>query len=70
MSDFLARLFSLDGRVALVTGGSPGIGEAMAGALARAGARVVLLARGEGRLKESVTQGSVTLDGEDVLAAV
>ncbi len=44
---FLDRLFSLDGRVALVTGGSSGIGHAMARALALAGARVVLLARGE-----------------------
>jgi gluconate 5-dehydrogenase len=46
---FLDGLFSLDGRVALVTGGSSGIGHAMARALALAGARVVLLARsGEG----------------------
>ena len=44
---FLDGLFSLDGRVALVTGGSSGIGHAMARALALAGARVVLLARGE-----------------------
>ncbi len=44
---FLDSLFSLDGRVALVTGGSSGIGHAMARALALAGARVVLLARGE-----------------------
>ncbi len=43
---FLDGLFSLDGRVALVTGGSSGIGHAMARALALAGARVVLLARG------------------------
>jgi gluconate 5-dehydrogenase len=50
---FLGSLFSLDGRVALVTGGSSGIGRGMAGALARAGARVVLLARGEDRLKEA-----------------
>jgi gluconate 5-dehydrogenase len=37
--------------VAAVTGGSSGIGEAMASALARAGARVVLVARDAGRLK-------------------
>jgi len=42
---FLAELFSLDGRIAVVTGGSSGIGAGMAAALARAGARVVLVAR-------------------------
>ena len=51
---YLGTLFSLDGRVALVTGGSSGIGRAMARALAGAGARVVLLARGEEALKDSV----------------
>jgi NAD(P)-dependent dehydrogenase (short-subunit alcohol dehydrogenase family) len=37
-SAYLSDLFSLDGRVAVVTGGSSGIGAAMARALARAGA--------------------------------
>ena len=55
MSEYLRGLFSLDGRVALVTGGSSGIGRAMATALARAGARVVILARGEAALKDTVT---------------
>lgn len=41
----LAALFDLSGRSALVTGGNSGIGEAMATALALAGARVVLMAR-------------------------
>jgi len=41
----IERLFSLDGKVALVTGASSGIGQAIAGVLAEAGARVVLVAR-------------------------
>lgn len=43
-------LFDLTGRTALVTGSSQGIGYALAGGLARAGARVVLNARDAGRL--------------------
>lgn len=44
MSAF-ASLFELSKRTALVTGGSSGLGEAMAQALGLAGARVILLAR-------------------------
>jgi NAD(P)-dependent dehydrogenase (short-subunit alcohol dehydrogenase family) len=54
MTDYLRDLFSLDGRIALVTGGSSGIGQAMAGALARAGASVVVLARGAAALDQTV----------------
>ncbi|HXC85144.1 MAG TPA: SDR family oxidoreductase [Trebonia sp.] len=55
MTGFLAELFSLDGRVAVVTGGSSGIGEAMASALALAGAKVVLVARDPTRLSATST---------------
>ncbi len=40
-------LFRLDGRVALITGGSKGLGEAMAEALADAGADLMLVSRHE-----------------------
>jgi gluconate 5-dehydrogenase len=53
MTDFLHRLFSLDGRVAVVTGGSSGIGKGMALALAGAGARVVIVARRAAVIEET-----------------
>jgi gluconate 5-dehydrogenase len=50
----LEALFSLQGRTALVTGGSSGIGFGIASALGGAGARIVIVARGEDALVSSV----------------
>jgi len=49
----LTELFSLSGKIALVTGASSGIGRLMAATLAEAGASVVLVARNPDRLEEA-----------------
>ena len=68
-SDYLSNLFSLEGRFALVTGGSSGIGEGIAVALAGAGARVVLLARDKARMEAAAARvgaaGWVSADAAD-----
>jgi len=45
--------FSLEGRMAIVTGGSRGIGQAIAREFVARGARVVITARGEAALQEA-----------------
>ena len=49
-------LFRLDGLVALVTGANSGIGNAIAAALADAGAKIVLVARREAELKAAAAE--------------
>ena len=52
----LTGQFRLDGKTALITGGSKGLGLAMARILAEAGASVVICSRSEGELKKALGQ--------------
>jgi NAD(P)-dependent dehydrogenase (short-subunit alcohol dehydrogenase family) len=56
MTSYLEQLFSLAGRSAVVTGGSSGIGRAIALALGQAGASVVVIARGRDALDDAVAE--------------
>ncbi len=64
----MAGLSDVRGRVALVTGASSGIGEALAGELARRGAKVALIGRRKERLAEIV--GELTRAGLEARAHV
>lgn len=54
MSTALKTLFNLEGRTALVTGGSRGLGLTMAEALGEFGAKIVVTARKQNELDEAV----------------
>ncbi|HZY15000.1 MAG TPA: SDR family oxidoreductase [Ramlibacter sp.] len=54
MTRTVQQLFNLEGRTALVTGGSRGLGLQLARALGEAGARIMLCSRKAGDLEEAV----------------
>lgn len=54
--EYLNKIFNLDNKVAVITGGSGIIGSEIAKGMLNAGAKVVLLARDEKVLKEKVEQ--------------
>lgn len=58
--------FNLEGKTAIIGGSSKGLGKACAVALAREGANIVLLARGEGTLMQ--TKKEIEAFGVEVLA--
>src|SRR5919204_2500195 len=61
--------FRLDGRRALVTGGSRGLGRAMAQALAEAGADLILVGRDPDALRQAAQELAATGRQVDALAA-
>ncbi len=62
----LQHLFRLDNKIAIVTGGSTGIGRAMAWALGMQGARLLLMARSANVLNETII--AFAKDGIDARA--
>lgn len=70
MKDAHAGRFSLDGQVALVIGGTSGIGKAIAAGYAEAGARVIVAGRDAGKLDRCVAElgkaGAVSGHAADV----
>lgn len=66
-SNEVTNLFNLQGRQALVTGGSRGIGAAIAYALGKAGAKLTLAATGKGL---SETADRMKSDGVDVARTI
>lgn len=72
MDDEVGRLLSLDGRVALVTGGATGIGEGIARLLRKAGAEVVIGdvdTTGAERVAADIGGRAVALDVTDAASA-
>lgn len=65
-ADFLTSLYSLEGKVAVVTGGTGVLGSVMAYGLARAGAKVAIMGRRADRARELVAE--ITNSGRDALA--
>ncbi len=69
MSGKLAQLFDLEGRVAIITGGSRGLGLQIAEALCEYGATTVLVARKQAELDKAVAHLAARGGSADSIAA-
>ncbi|KAA8497976.1 Nodulation protein G [Porphyridium purpureum] len=69
MGSYLDELFGLRGRVAIVTGSTGGLGEAMAEALYCAGAKVIINGRYQERTEKAAAAALERLQGKAVLGA-
>jgi len=66
MNTYIQDMFTLEGKIALVTGASRGLGQAMAIAFAKAGATLVLTARSKESLTDTVKM--IEAEGGEALA--
>ncbi|MSR79451.1 MAG: SDR family oxidoreductase [Gemmataceae bacterium] len=62
--------FDLSGKVALITGGSQGLGKAMARGLVEQGAKVILASRDEAKLRKSLDEVLLGTTGEGKILVV
>ena len=62
--------FDLSGKVALITGGSQGLGKAMARGLVEQGAKVILASRDEAKLRKSLDEVLLGTTGEGRILVV
>lgn len=62
--------FDISGRVALITGGSQGLGKAMARGLVEQGAKVILASRDEAKLRKSLDEVLLGTTGEGKILVV
>ena len=67
MSSYVEKLFSLNGKVALITGGSKGIGAEIAFSLLKSGANIVCVSRSKNTIKKELKDYYMQCDVSDTV---